>query len=127
MPLSGLAQVKMDQNLKPEFAPTFNVESSNRAQGAIVILQIIAGSLIYAAGPLAVLMIAVGGLRYVASHGDQNQMDGAKKTITYAVVGLALIIVSYSIVVSIITVVSQTGQATTTQTGTQTTSPPASA
>lgn len=109
LPFSAFAQVKMDPTLKPEFAPSFTVDSKNPAQGAVAILQIIAGSLIFAAGPLAVLMIAFGGLRYVTSHGEQNQMDGAKKTITYAVIGLLVIIVSYAIVTNIITIISATG------------------
>jgi hypothetical protein len=58
---------------------------------------------------MAVLMLAVGGFQYVISHGDQNQMEGAKKTITWAIIGLLIIIVSYAIVTNVIAILSTTG------------------
>jgi hypothetical protein len=45
----------------------------------------------------------------VISHGDQTQMENAKKTITMAIVGLLIIIVSYAIVRNVINVIRDTG------------------
>jgi hypothetical protein len=53
-------------------------------------------------------MLAIGGLRYVMSHGDQTQMEEAKKTITYAIIGLIVIVLSYAIVSNIIRLSIQT-------------------
>jgi|GEM_PF-1568636 len=107
-----IAQVTMQESLRPPNATNFALDTSrpeSRAAVGNIVLQIVAGSLIYAAGPFAVLMIAVGGLRYVISHGDQTQMDGAKKTITWAIIGLIVIIVSYAVVNNIINIISSTG------------------
>lgn len=104
------AQVQIKGDLLPGYAATLpKTTDGSRATPINIILQLIAGSLIYAAGPAAVLMIAIGGFRYVASHGDQTQMEGAKKTIMWAIVGLLVIIVSYAIVTNIINIVATTG------------------
>ena len=104
-----IAQVPLDPRYKPEYAVDITPESGSNVpvSTANIILQLIAGSLIYAAGPIAVFMLAIGGLRYTISHGDQNQMEGAKKTITWAIIGLVVIIVSFAIVQSIITIIPQ--------------------
>ena len=107
-PMIANAQVTMQSDLRPEYAVNIT-GGSNRASVANIILQMIAGSLIYAAGPIAVLMIAFGGFRYVTSHGDQNQMEEAKKTIVWAVIGLIVIIISWAIVVNVTTLISGTG------------------
>ena len=109
LPLGASAQVQIDPNLKPPFAANITSPEGNTASVANIILQLIAGSLIYAAGPIAVLMLAVGGFRYVTSHGDQNQMEGAKKTIIWAIIGLLVIIVSFAIIVNIINIAGTTG------------------
>lgn len=115
---SLIAQVITDQSLRPGYAVNIDTsKSTNRAAVGNTILQLIAGSLIYAAGPLAVLMIAVGGFRYVISHGDQTQMESAKKTITMAVIGLLIIIVSYVIVSNVISISQSAGSQTTQGTG----------
>ncbi|HSH17940.1 MAG TPA: pilin [Candidatus Saccharimonadales bacterium] len=49
-------------------------------------------------GALSVLMFAVGGLRYVSSQGDPQQISKAKGTLIYAVVGLVVSISAISIV-----------------------------
>ena len=47
---------------------------------------------------VAVLMIIVGGFRLVISHGNEEQIIQAKKTIIWAVLGLAVALLSFSIV-----------------------------
>lgn len=101
-----LAQVQIDPTLKPQFAPSIESTSGDRTAPVNIVLQLIAGSLIYAAGPIAVLMIAIGGLRYVTSRGDQNAMEEAKKTILWAVIGLVVIILSFAIVTNVISVLN---------------------
>lgn len=49
-------------------------------------------------GALAVIMIIVGGFRYIVSSGNQEQTKSAKNTIVYAVVGLVIIAVAQVIV-----------------------------
>lgn len=46
------------------------------------------------AGLAAVMFIIWGGIQYIASSGNKERMESAKKTITYSVVGLILIVLS---------------------------------
>ena len=41
-------------------------------------------------GVVAVIMIMVGGFRYIVSNGDSNSLKGAKDTILYALVGVVI-------------------------------------
>lgn len=47
---------------------------------------------------IAVIMIIVGGIKYVTSQGNQQQLQSAKSTILYAVVGLLVAIAARAIV-----------------------------
>ncbi len=49
-------------------------------------------------GAVSVLMIIIGGIRYVTSGGDQANIKAAKDTILYAVVGVVVAMLAYSIV-----------------------------
>jgi hypothetical protein len=49
-------------------------------------------------GALAVIMIIVGGVRYVVSAGNDSNVTGAKNTIIYAIVGLIIIAVAQVVV-----------------------------
>ena len=54
------------------------------------------------AGAIAVLVITIGGLKYVLSQGNPQSAAQAKDTILYALVGLVLTIVGYGIVTFVI-------------------------
>lgn len=57
---------------------------------AEIILQLVAYT--------AVVMLIVGGFKYITSEGDQNSMANAKKTITNSIIGLIVSIFSVAIV-----------------------------
>ncbi len=54
--------------------------------------------LLFLIGAIAVIMIIIGGLRYVTSGGDQGAITGAKNTILYAVIGLVIAVMAFAIV-----------------------------
>lgn len=58
----------------------------------------IINTIIFVIGAVAVVMIVIGGFRYVVSGGDSSQITGAKNTILYAIVGLVIALLSYAIV-----------------------------
>lgn len=62
------------------------------------LVQIIVEILLWAIAVISVIMIVVGGLRYVISGGDAAQIKAARETIVYAVVGLVVAILSFAIV-----------------------------
>ncbi len=59
---------------------------------------LIADVLVYLVGSISVIMIIVGGLRYVLSNGDPKATGSAKDTILYAAIGVVVAIVSWAIV-----------------------------
>lgn len=56
-------------------------------------------------GIAAVIFVIYGGVKFVLSGGDPKQVDGARKTITYALIGLALVISAF-VIINIIGVVT---------------------
>lgn len=54
--------------------------------------------LLFVLGFIAVLMIIIGGIRYVTSGGDTSAISGAKNTILYAIIGLVIALMAFAIV-----------------------------
>ena len=66
--------------------------------------QIVENTIIWALsiiGSLALLMLIIGGVMYMGSTGDEQKVLTAKKIVTYAIIGLILILLSYSIIVAL--------------------------
>jgi hypothetical protein len=49
-------------------------------------------------GMIAVIMIVIGGVKYVVSNGEAQQIQSAKNTILYSVIGLVLAVMAFPIV-----------------------------
>jgi hypothetical protein len=65
--------------------------ASKLAQTVINVLSLIVGA-------VAVIMLIVGGFRYVTSGGKQESVTGAKNTILYALIGLVIVAVAQVVV-----------------------------
>ena len=61
-------------------------------------IEIVINTALYVLGMVAVLMIVIGGIRYTTSGGNSAQTKSAKDTILYAVIGLVVAILAYTIV-----------------------------
>jgi ABC-type Fe3+ transport system permease subunit len=66
--------------------------------GEIGIFSKITNVLLFIVGAVSVLMIIIGGLRYVLSGGDSAKVSGAKNTILYAIVGVIIAILAFAII-----------------------------
>ncbi len=53
------------------------------------------------AGIVLFIVIVIGGFKYITSGGNPQSVDGAKKTITYAIGGVVLLALAYLILVLI--------------------------
>lgn len=62
--------------------------------------------LLYIVGLLSVIMIIVGGLRYVISGGNATAVSAAKNTVLYAIVGLIVAFVAYAVIQFILSALS---------------------
>lgn len=71
-------------------------EDASDAVGRIV--KLIINIFSWIVGIIAVIMIIVGGLKYITSGGDSGNVTGAKNTILYAVVGLVVVALAQFIV-----------------------------
>lgn len=60
--------------------------------------SIITNVLLFIVGAIAVIMIVIGGLRYVLSGGNSEQITAAKNTILYAIVGIIVALLAYAAV-----------------------------
>lgn len=54
------------------------------------------------AGSMALLMIVIGGFRYITAQADPNEVAKARSTIIYALVGLVITMAAYSITLIVI-------------------------
>ncbi len=97
------------ENHKTEIAKYWDVNSSmckgHEEEPITAFIQIIAGALLMLTGGIAVIVIAVGGVMYVVSGGNQQQMEFAKNTLKYGFIGMAVIIFSYYIVQTVLTLI----------------------
>ena len=59
-------------------------------------------------GIVAVIMIIIGGFRYITSGGDSGNVTGAKNTILYAIIGLVIVALSQFIVKFVLAKTTQT-------------------
>ncbi|MFZ1812056.1 MAG: hypothetical protein WAU02_00835 [Candidatus Saccharimonadales bacterium] len=62
------------------------------------IFKTVTNILLYIIGAVSVIMLIIGGIRYVVSGGDQSAVTGAKNTILYAIVGIVVAFLAYAAV-----------------------------
>ncbi|MCX6805318.1 MAG: hypothetical protein NT114_01325 [Patescibacteria group bacterium] len=55
-------------------------------------------TLLLAIGFVSVVMLIIGGFRYVLSNGNEKSVTGAKDTILYAIIGLVVALLAFAIV-----------------------------
>jgi hypothetical protein len=67
------------------------------------LFQTITNVLLFIIGAVSVIMLIIGGIRYVVSGGDSGAVTSAKNTILYAVIGIIVAILAYAIVNFVIT------------------------
>lgn len=53
---------------------------------------------LWVVGILSVLFVIIGGFRYVTAAGNEERAEGAKKTITHAIIGIVIVILSFVII-----------------------------
>lgn len=68
-----------------------------------VVNNILNNYLLPLAGVIFLIMIGIGGIQYITSAGNTQRADAGKKTITFAIVGLILMILAKVIVGLVVT------------------------
>lgn len=54
--------------------------------------------ILYIVGIIAVIMLIIGGIKYVVSGGDAKKVTDAKNTVLYAIIGLVICFLAFAIV-----------------------------
>jgi len=62
------------------------------------VFKTITNVMLFIIGAISVIMLIIGGLRYVVSGGDSSAVQNAKNTILYAIVGIVVAILAYAVV-----------------------------
>ena len=98
---TAVAEYRLPDELKPDNV-TFDVDIGKTKDPGVTqvqyILQVIAGALLYFAAPVAVLMIAMIGFNMAMNSGNNEKIEASKKSMTWAIAGLATIIFSYALI-----------------------------
>jgi hypothetical protein len=76
--------------------------------GAQGTFRTITNVMLFLVGAISVIMLIIGGLRYVVSGGDSSAVSGAKNTILYAIVGIVVSILAYAAVSFVISSIGGT-------------------
>ncbi len=58
----------------------------------------VTNTILYIVGIVAVIMLIVGGIKYVVSGGDAKKVTDAKNTVLYAIIGLIISFLAFAIV-----------------------------
>ncbi len=66
--------------------------------GTTGIFNTITNTMLFLVGAISVIMIIIGGMRYVVSGGNASSVSAAKNTILYAIVGIIVAILAYAII-----------------------------
>lgn len=82
-----------------------SVLCKNQNASATDMVRTVVNALMFILGAVSVLMIIVGGIRYATSMGDAKNIESAKNTILYAVVGLVVALLAYAIVNFVVTTI----------------------
>lgn len=79
-------------NVSPDSVNLPNVQASGG------VLDNIIGQVFVAVGAIALLFLLIGAFRYVISAGDEGQIQQAKNTMLYSVIGLVIAVSAFLII-----------------------------
>lgn len=71
---------------------------SSGTSGINSLVSVVVSVLSYIVGGVAIIMIIVGGFRFIISGGDSNSTASARNTIVYALIGLAVAVLAQILV-----------------------------
>lgn len=78
------------------------VDCSSQTYGNLACLPMylknIVNGFLALSGVTAVILICLSGIRYIISGGDSMKMEKAKKSLTYAIIGFVIVLLSFVIV-----------------------------
>ena len=95
MPQPALA---FDLSMSDGASSARGIDQASTLFGSAGIFTTITNVMLFGVGAIAVIMVVIGGLRYVLSGGNSTNITAAKNTILYAVIGMVIAILAYALV-----------------------------
>lgn len=86
------------------YLPHDTTNTGNKTYLQNTLLPGIASTIIGITGGLALVFVVISGIQYLTAYGDSTVADKAKKTLTFALIGVILAGLSYAIVAIISTI-----------------------
>lgn len=83
----------------PGPATSFDVPNPLQSDSLLELINSVINVLIILAAPITVIMVVYAGFLYVTSAGNEEKVKTANKTIAYAAIGFAILLISKSVVV----------------------------
>ncbi len=87
---------------------TLGLGSADLQETVIAIIQWILGLL----GLIAVVMILIGGFKWMTAGGNEEKIESAKKLLTSAIIGLVIVLLAWAIVIFALGVLQNTSGVT---------------
>lgn len=75
-----------------------SAKGNDQGNDLTAIFQTVVNIMLFLIGAVAVIMLVIGGIRYVVSGGNSEQVTGAKNTIMYAIIGIVVAFLAYAAV-----------------------------
>ena len=66
--------------------------------GSTGVFKQVTNTILYIVSIIAVIMLIIGGIKYVVSGGDSKKVTDAKNTVLYAIIGLVICFLSFAII-----------------------------
>lgn len=85
----AFAQIKLEPKGQ-DFKPLTNLTFAGIVSGLINLVMVLAALVFF-------FMLVWGGIRWVTSQGDKNNVEGARNQITNALIGLAIVFAAWAI------------------------------
>ena len=95
---SGQAIAAFSQSMGDGANSAKGIDQATTLFGPSGMFQTITNVLLFIVGAISVIMLIIGGIRYVVSGGDSTAVQGAKNTILYAIVGIVICLLAYAVV-----------------------------
>ncbi len=90
------------QIFRPNNLPAGDTSNVSVETKVIDILNYLINLILFASGSIAVLMLVYGGIRFIASTGNEDQKEEAIKIIRWAITGLIVVILAFALVTNVI-------------------------
>ncbi len=84
--------------LQPTDVPSSIMDATQSEGNFRIWLRTIINFPLYFLGLIAMSVLIYSGYQYVISFGEEDKVDKAKKAITYAIIGIIIILLSYAVV-----------------------------